>query len=245
MYIAILVIHPDFDSIDNRYINNFKEVIVNCVNDNNFVHIFFSSGYGIHRFDKLFSQSRVRLYHNQLNNNFTQIQSSRKLYHDCVEKTGFDYNWLVKIRPDLLFFDKNILHGIKTKYNENKIHARARYYIGPLHLKKHQRSHWGDSYKQYPLDKLLILDDQIYMIPFKYFSFAFDTNIHPLIETKDKLDNFNKINSFADISINNIVDSPEKQQTLIWMEYEIPLQITELYCLKISDLKMYNLYINI
>lgn len=243
MYIAFFIIHENFSKINDMYINNFKEVIEKCANDNNFVHLFFSSPKNVHKFDKLFKQTRVELYHDQTPY-LDDIHSAYKLYTNYLSKTGYDYNWIIKIRPDILFFDKNLFVNIRDKYNSNMIHARARYYVGKNNLTKHQRSDWGNSYKEFPLERLKILDDQVYFIPFHYFPYAFSSNLQKKSDnTRARIKNLNEVDSFYDLDINKMVDSPEKRQTLIWNKYEIPLNIVELYCVKLSDMKVYNLHL--
>jgi hypothetical protein len=245
MYIAFFVIHKDFSLLKTKYVQNLKVVIENCVNDNNFVHIFFSSPKHTNMFDKLFTQTRVEMFHDK-SKQTDEIQSASNLYFNYLSKTGYDYDWIIKIRPDMLFFDKNIFHGIRTKFKTNMIHARARYYVGKKSLSKHQRSNWGNSYKQYELDRLLIMDDQVYLIPFRYFPYVFSkqaisTQFKDL--QKGEITDFTKVESFYDMDISKIADCPEKRQTLIWNDAKIPLNIVELYCIKLSDLNLYNLYI--
>jgi hypothetical protein len=126
------------------------------------------------------------------------------------------------------------------------IHARARYYVGKKKLTKHQRSNWGNSFKVFPLERLKILDDQVYLIPFHHFPYAFSSNLQQKSKsntTQTGIKNLNEVDSFYNLDINNMIDSPEKRQTLIWNKYEIPLNIVELYCVKLSDMKLYNLYL--
>lgn len=243
MYIAFFVIHENYSNINDMYINNFKEVIEKCANDNNFVHLFFSSSKNVHKFDKLFKQARVELFHDQ-SPYIDDIHSAYKLYTNYLSMTGYDYNWIIKIRPDILFFDKNLFVNIRDKYNSSMIHARARYYVGKKKLTKHQRSNWGNSFKVFPLERLKILDDQVYLIPFHYFPYAFSSNLQQKSNTTQTgIKDLNEVDSFYNLDINNMIDSPEKRQTLIWNKYEIPLNIVELYCVKLSDMKLYNLYL--
>lgn len=244
MYIAFFIIHKDFSLLNTKYVNNLKEVIENCVNDNNFVHIFFSSPKNTNMFDKLFTQTRIQMFHDK-SKHTDEIQSASNLYFNYLSKTGYDYDWIIKIRPDMLFFDKNMFRSIRTKFKSNMIHARARYYVGKKNLSKHQRSNWANSYKQYELERLLIMDDQVYLIPFRYFAYVFSkealsTQLND--SKKEMITNFNNVKSFYDLDITQIADCPEKRQTLIWNKAKIPLGIVELYCVKTSDLNLYNMY---
>jgi hypothetical protein len=244
MYIAIVIAHDNFGNIKESFFTHIKKAIDNCVNDNHNVHIYFYSKNSIHKFDKFFNHKRYRLNHIidlKYTNDFKSVFTC---YHNHIVKAGYDYHWLIKIRPDLLVFDPNIFNNIRSKYSYDSIHARARYYIGTKDLKKHQRSDWGDSAKQILKDTLHIADDQLYMIPYplQYFAFSkstleietnHQTNVH-------KTDELSKLHSLYEASIHNIIDCPEKTQTLLWKRFNIPIKIAEFYVVVAKDFGKYN-----
>jgi hypothetical protein len=123
--------------------------------------------------------------------------------------TELNYDWYMKIRPDIKLLE-NIHFDVLS---ENAIHARARVYHGPLHIKYGMSINgegiWrniGDcSYTD--KEKEVILDDML---------FIFHKNIISLCA-------FDKLNP------ENTESQNEWLQTSIWNNRNIPLSVIGIY----------------
>lgn len=240
MYIAFALLHPNFNQINEKYFTSIKNAILNCVNDKNYVHIYLASNKNIHKFDKYFKHNRCSLFH--LSNYKDDITTMFECYSDHMVTSGFDYHWIVKLRPDMLVFDKNIFVNMRYKYNTKYIHARSRCYSGPLILSKNQKSNWESySHVQNSEQTLLVMDNQIYLIPYSLQFFAFkSSSLISLSNTgTHELHDLQKID-LTTLSIDTLKKSPEVNQTLIWNRFNIPLHIAELNVVLMSDLNEYN-----
>lgn len=245
MYIAFVITHPNFKYMNENHFNTIYTSILNCVNDNNYVNIFFSSTKAIHKYDKFFiNHNRIQLYHQPLNIYTNDIDVMNRCYNDIISKTGYDYHWIIKLRPDLLIFNRNIFTNIKSKYDPMYIHARSRFYIGPSDITKHQRSNWNTkSHTKYDKDILSIMDNQIYFIPYALQFFAFKSASMGLPTNSGhlKLTELHNLPSLHNLSILDTQSSPERNQTIIWNRFNLPLKISELHVVLINDLESYNL----
>jgi hypothetical protein len=247
MYIAFMIIHKNFNELYEKYFNTIQKAIYNCLEDKNYVHIYFNSKHNVHKYDKYFTHGRFKLIHTTFDNYINDIDTVKVCYHTKVSKEGFDYHWMVKVNPDLLIFDEFIFRDMRTKYSYKHIHARSRYYIGPLQLKKHQKSNWEPkSHIKYPKETLSIMDDQLYIIPYPLQYFAFKSSsvgIEDIPETQRKYqyEDLNNVRSLHDMTINQMVDSPERNQTILWNMFNIPLKISEFYVVSFKNLADYNL----
>lgn len=242
MYIAFFIIHKNFKFINEKYFTTIRTAILNCVNDTNHVHLYFNSERDVHKYDKYFKHSRFRLFHHTTPN-YTNDIDMAKVCYDLSTKSGYDYHWIIKLRPDLLIFDPNIFTNLKTKYDSSFIHARCKFYVGPSNLKKHHKSNWEfythiNHYKE----SLLIMDDQMYMIPYtlQYFAFTASSMNIDIPNNNNNLKNLKNIFVHS-ISIKDMEDTPEKKQTVLWNHFDIPLKINELFVVLMSDLRTYNM----
>nr|QOI90518.1 hypothetical protein HWQ62_00383 [Pyramimonas orientalis virus] len=248
MYIAFMITHKNFNEINENYFYSIKRALIRCLEDKNYVHVFFNTEKDVHRFDKHFTMGRFKLFHKQIDNYTNDIEVANNCYHDQIVQTGFDYHWIVKINPTLIIFDQNIFDNLRTKYSFKHIHSRSRMYVGPLSLKKHQKSNWESySHRQYPKTQLSILDDQLYMIPYPLQYYAFTSSKMGIPEhpkpNKAILDDLRYVSqqSLDKINIHKISDTPEKNQTIIWNRFNIPYKITEFYVVSVNNMAMYNL----
>jgi hypothetical protein len=251
MYIAFMIIHENFEKVKSNYFRTIQTAIYNCLNDKHYVHIFFQSSNNVHKFDKYFSHGRIKLFHsviksytNDVLTSYTNdVKISNICYKEQISKTGFDYHWIIKLNPDILIFDEFIFKDIRTKYSYKHIHARSRFYIGPIQLKKHQKSHWDNySHIQYPKETLSIMDDQLFMIPYPLQFFAFKIGSpEKQQELTQKYSNLQNIEgSLYDMSIHKMEDSSEKQQTMLWKRFNIQIKITEFYVVSIDKIPLFN-----
>lgn len=240
MYIAFAFLHPNFNRINETYFTSMESSILNCVNDKNIVHIYFASNNNVHKYDKFFKHSRISLYH--LSNYTDDITTMNDCYSQKIFQAGFDYHWIIKLRPDMLVFDKNIFVNIRSKYDTKHIHARSRFYSGPLTLSKNQKSYWDEnSHVVNSNQNLLIMDNQLYMIPYPLQFFAFKSSTLGIPPnngqyTSDDMDNVN----ISTLSIDQLKPSPEVNQTILWNRFNIPLHIAELHVVLMSDFNQYN-----
>ena len=161
-----MIIHENFEKVKSNYFRTIQTAIYNCLNDKHYVHIFFQSSNNVHKFDKYFSHGRIKLFHsviksytNDVLTSYTNdVKISNICYKEQISKTGFDYHWIIKLNPDILIFDEFIFKDIRTKYSYKHIHARSRFYIGPIQLKKHQKSKTFNykSFDSYPAAEIWI-----------------------------------------------------------------------------------------
>tara|TARA_Y100000389_G_scaffold57346_1_gene53379 strand:- start:311 stop:829 length:519 start_codon:yes stop_codon:yes gene_type:complete len=166
-----------------------------------------------------------------------------KVCYDLSTTSGYDYHWIIKLRPDLLIFDPNIFVNLKTKYDSSFIHTRCKFYVGPSNMKKHNKSNWESfAHINHHKEKLVIVDDQMYMIPYTLQYFAFTASAMN-INIPNNNNNYKTLqNIFAQsISIADMEDTPEKKQTVLWNHFDIPLKVNEFYIVLMDDLKTYNL----
>jgi hypothetical protein len=240
MYIAFAFLHPNFNNINETYFTSMKSSILNCVNDKNFVHIYFASNNNVHKYDKFFKHSRISLYH--LSNYKDDITTMNECYFHTINQSGFDYHWIIKLRPDILVFDKNIFVNIRSKYDTKHIHARSRFYSGPLTLSKNQKSNWNDnSHVENSNQNLLVMDNQLYMIPYSLQFFAFKSSSLGLLPNNGIYNEHDLQNKdISSVYIDQLKPFPELNQTLLWNRFNIPLKITELNVVLMSDLNQYN-----
>ena len=244
-----MIIHKNFNELYERYFNTIQKAIYNCLDDKNYVHIYFNSKHDVHKYDKYFKHGRIKLIHTTFDNYINDIDTANVCFHNKIMKEGFDYHWIIKLNPDLLIFDESIFKNMRTKYSYKHIHARSRYYIGPMQLKKHQKSNWkSDSHVKYPKQTLSIMDDQLYMIPYPLQFFAFKASSvgiklpeTPANKKKFQYKDLKNVRSLHDMTIHQMVDSPEKNQTILWNMFNIPITITELYVVSFKSLASYNL----
>lgn len=242
MYIAFFIIQKNFKFAKDKYFNTVQKSILNCVNDSNFVHIYFQSESNIHKYDRMFTHNRIELFHLETNNYTNDIYAANECYKRCVD-IGYNYHWIIKLRPDLLVFDANIFKNLRFKYNPSFIHARSRFYVGPLELKKHQTSNWNRySNIHHSQSRLLIADIQLYMIPYHLQTFAFKAQ--ELVDTHSvsngQYENLNNV-PLNTITIHDMKQSEEKTQTLLWKHFNIPINIAEFYVVLFQDMNLYNL----
>ena len=236
MFIAFFIIHPDFSKIDTKTFKSAFNVIQECSSDNNICHLYFNSSRNVHKFDMFFSNTTfTKLEMNHIESNSPSIRHRAvECYKQMASKNPYEYHWIIKIQPDLLFFDKNIFRSIRSKYERDSIIGRSRFYFGPRKLKKNEKSRWYTSeesqhasYRYYEDERLVILDDQVYMIPF-------GLQYHAFVREKPDVSK----QSFWMGSIPN--DNPEKMQSLEWVQRNIPLKITEMNFVRLSDFNEYN-----
>lgn len=243
MFVAFMITHLDFNNTNDKYFHKISNAITKCLNDKNYVHIFFSSSSNLHKYDKFFNHGRYELFHIKTNEEIrNDVDLDIHCYTKLVSKTGFDYHWIIKIQPDLLIFDENIFNHIKTKYNALNVHCRVRYYVGPKILIKHERSNWENSYTTFPKEILSIYDNQLYMIPYHLQVFAFQKNKHPIAASSRNITDFSKVTSFYDLKIDDIQNCDEKTQTLMWIAFNIPVNIQHFYVVLYEDLQQHNIY---
>lgn len=223
-----MLILSDLKKVNMKYFHHFVNALLNCKNDNNIVHIFISSTYNVHYLDSHLKP--FKLFHLKSSNE-KNIDKRHECYRDLILTSLYEYHWIIHARPDLLIFDKNIFNNIRKKYSSNYIHARARYYTGPEKLTKNEKSYWNvndeDSYKYSKTNDLLILDNNIFFVPqllsYKAFKNKFETQ-HQNIHFK---------------SVSN--DSTEKQQSLLWYNEKIPLNIIHLVFVPPENMLPYNI----
>jgi hypothetical protein len=236
MFIAFFIIHSDFSKIDEKIFKSVFTVIQECALDNNICHLYFHSSRNVHKFDKFFSNTTfTRLEMNHIESHSPSIrQRAVDCYQKMASKNPYEYHWIIKIQPDLLFFDRNIFRYIRNKYPQNCIIGRARFYVGPKKLKKNEKSRWytseesqQTSYRYHDYEQLTILDDQVYMVPF-------GLQYHAFLRAEPDFSE----QSFWMSSVPN--DNSEKVQSLEWVQRNIPLKITELNFVRLSDFDEYN-----
>jgi hypothetical protein len=173
------------------------------------------------------------------------IDTANACFKDKITRVGFDYHWLIKVAPDILIFDEFIFKDMRTKYSYKHIHARSRFYIGPVKLKKHQKSHWDNhSHVVYPKQTLSIMDDQMFMIPYPLQVFAFKSMSVGIPESSKEIThkhtNLKDVASLHEMNIHQMIDSPEKRQTLIWNRFNIQIKVTEFYVVSIHKITSYS-----
>jgi len=237
MYVAFFILHEDFSKIKSNLFKSVFNVIQECSKDNNICHLYFHSSREVHKFDTYFKGNvftNIVLHHIESN-----AQSERhravECYNTLLAPNPYEYHWIIKVRPDLLFFDHMIFSGIRQKYPMDSIQARARFYFGPKKLKKNEKSRWyesaeaeQESYKKMDDERLIILDDQVYMIPVGFQYHAFKSSKPGPSEQ-----------SFWMGLVSN--QTSEKEQSLEWARRALPLKITEMHFVKLSDFDQYNL----
>ena len=239
MYIAFAFLHPNFNQINEYYFTSMKNSILNCVNDKNIVHVYFASNKNVHKYDQYFKHSRISLFH--LSKYKDDITTMHECYSEKMVHAGFDYHWIVKLRPDMLVFDKNIFVNMRTKYSTKHIHARSRLYSGPLTLSKNQKSNWDHhSHSKNSDQNLLVMDTQLYMIPYPLQFFAFKSSSLGVPSGNNRKHSMDDIENTPTLSIDQLKPSPEVDQTLVWNRFNIPLHIAELHVVLMSDLNAYN-----
>ena len=239
MYIAFLIVHHDFRFVNSRHFQTIQKAIMNCVNDNHYVHIYFASRRNLHRYDKLFLHKNIELFHKTYNVYTTDIDVTRHLYHTMILDNDIDYHWMIKLRPDLIIFDSNIFVDMRTKYNPNVIHARLRYYIGPKKIKKNERSYYDhSSIIEHNTELLKLYDNQFYIIPYTLQYFAFKPTFHKIKKIEIPYVSNYSIIRLSEKMNNEFV--PEKTQTQLWNVYNLPIQINEFNVVSIHHLFMYN-----
>ena len=228
MYIAFMLIFSDLKKENIKYFHHFVNALLNCKNDKNIVHIFICATDNLHYLDSHLKQFKLfHLKSIQKNN----IDKRQECYQKLILTSPYEYHWIINVRPDLLIFDKNIFVNIRQKYSSNFIHARARYYTGPEKLTKNEKSYWSindeNYYKNSKTNDLLILDNNIFFVP-QLLSYKAFKNSNS--ETLYQNNNFKKIK-----------DSIEKQQSLIWYNEKIPLNIIHLVFVPPEDMLAYNI----
>ncbi len=239
-----MIMHKNFDELTERYFKSIQKALYNCLKDKNYVHIFFNSNHNVHKYDKYFTHGRFKLIHTTCDSYINDVDTANMCYHTKICNEGFDYQWIIKLNPNLIVFDEFIFSDIRTKYSYTHIHTRSRFYIGPMKLTKHQKSNWEKkSHLEYPKQTLSIMDDQLYMIPYPMQFFAFKSSSVSITETPETTNypDLNNIRSLHDMNITKMMDSPEKNQTLLWNMFNIPLKITEFYVVSSKDLSSYNI----
>lgn len=236
MYVAFFIIHDDFSKVKLEQFTSLYNAIRECALDKNICHMYFSSSRDVHKFDTYFKGGLFTnaLLHHSTTQSKTDRQREVECYKSLVLPNPYEYHWIIKVRPDLAFLDAMIFSGMRLKYSKDSIQARARFYNGPRRLKKNEKSRWynseklqQESYKFHDKELLIILDDQVYMVPvgLQYHAFR---SIEP---------NWSNQSLWMG-SISNT--HPEKNQSLEWTQREIPLKIIELHFVKYVEFAKYN-----
>lgn len=241
MYIAFVIQHTNFNLINERYFASMQQSILNCAKDKNIVHIYFCSNRKVHKFDKFFRNSRIELFHMpEYSNN---IDTMRKCYSELIVHSGFDYHWIIKTRPDMLVFDKNLFVNMRVKYDSTHIHARSRLYSGPITLTKNQKSNWDDrSHVKSNSENLLVMDDEMYLIPYPLQFFAFKSSSLGVLPNNNGIYSIHDLREkdISTVTIDQLKPFPELNQTLIWNRFNIPLKVSELHAIRFGRLNQYN-----
>lgn len=247
MYIAFFIVHSDFHSANIQYINTIQTAILNCANDNNYVHVFLASSNKVHKFDHLFKHKNITLFHKLYPTYINDIAVCKNIYDTVLYENGIDYHWIVKLRPDLVIFDRNVFVNIRSKYDNTKIHGRLRYYVGPLFINKNKRSYYDTSSVVYNKEELLaIYDHHFYLIPYTMQFFAFHTDPFSISTNNNTLSELLKQHVY-DTNIQNIYSLINQRpliheliQTLVWSKYKLAVKITEFNVVSVHNLIMYN-----
>ena len=161
-----------FASIKDSFINNFLQKLIEqnanidiFANTNRPVNVPYLKDSIIRKKYKVGSELKREI----------QFQRTHDCYYNLVkpymEKNNVDYDFFIKVRPDLIFF-KNALVPIEYWSTEN-INVRVRGY-------PYDVTFFYMSYKQLHSGSLLP-DDQIYIVPKKIVNKAFDIEYGPNI----------------------------------------------------------------
>ena len=132
------------------------------------------------------SQDDFKNYEDIISFKFKMINSVSQLskVRDFIEKyrTDLDYDWYIKTRPEVKLLQQLDF----TKYAENAMNARARYYVGPKKIQYgcsvgDPNGEWPSFYRgQYSdVEGEIILDDHIFIFDNSLINAGFYTQTEP------------------------------------------------------------------